>query len=246
MLLLRRKPGVSMAMNALPSSSKRTSTLSRVVPGTSLTIIRSACASVLTSVLLPTFRRPTIATFITGSGGASSAASSGRFRQPLADRVEQFRLAAIFLGADADHLPREAVESVGLGLQRRRVGLVDHQHDGHGDVPQPFGHGLVQRDGPLAAIDDEQHDLGGIDRRLNLVLDLIGQVVDVFDAHAAGIDQFGETAVEIDQMGDAVARDPGRGIDDGKPLAREPIEDARFAHVGPADDHNLRNCHKPL
>ena len=39
MLLLRRKPGVSMAIKALPSSSKRTSTLSRVVPGTSLAIV---------------------------------------------------------------------------------------------------------------------------------------------------------------------------------------------------------------
>ncbi len=56
-----------MATKALPSSSKRTSTLSRVVPGTSLTIIRSAWASVLTNVLLPVFRRPTMATFIVGS-----------------------------------------------------------------------------------------------------------------------------------------------------------------------------------
>ena len=57
---------MSMAMKVLPSSSKRTSTLSRVVPGTSLTIIRSALASVLTNVLLPTLRRPTMATFISG------------------------------------------------------------------------------------------------------------------------------------------------------------------------------------
>ena len=64
---MRRMPGVSMATNALPSSSNRTSTLSRVVPGISLTIIRSAWASVLTNVLLPTLRRPTIATFISGS-----------------------------------------------------------------------------------------------------------------------------------------------------------------------------------
>ena len=67
------KPGVSMAMKTLPSRSKRTSTLSRVVPGTSLVIIRSACTSVFTSVLLPTLRRPTIATFMTASCGASSS-----------------------------------------------------------------------------------------------------------------------------------------------------------------------------
>jgi hypothetical protein len=64
--------GVSIATNVLPSSSNCTSTLSRVVPGISLTIIRSALASVLTKVLLPTFRRPTIATFIFGSSGCFS------------------------------------------------------------------------------------------------------------------------------------------------------------------------------
>ena len=82
-----------MAMNVLPSSSNRTSTLSRVVPGTSLTIIRSALASVLTNVLLPVLRRPTIATFIVGSsGGASNIAIGGSLRE---NRVEQLLLAAV-------------------------------------------------------------------------------------------------------------------------------------------------------
>ena len=89
MLLVRRRPGVSMATNALPSSSNRTSTLSRVVPGISLTIIRSAWASVLTNVLLPVLRRPTIATFITGSAPGFCRRLLGR--QPLEDHVQQHR-----------------------------------------------------------------------------------------------------------------------------------------------------------
>ena len=76
MLLRRRRPGVSIAMKGLPSSSKRTSTLSRVVPAISLTIIRSALASVLTNVLLPTLRRPTMAIFMIGSGSEGSGCSS--------------------------------------------------------------------------------------------------------------------------------------------------------------------------
>ena len=64
-----RTPAVSMAMNALPSRSKRTSTLSRVVPGTSLTIMRSLWARQLMKVLLPVLRRPTMASF----SGSSSA-----------------------------------------------------------------------------------------------------------------------------------------------------------------------------
>jgi hypothetical protein len=78
-LFARRMPGVSIATNDLPSSSNRTSTLSRVVPGTSLTIIRGALTSVLMNVLLPTLRRPTIATFI--SGPPRLAASSQQRRQ---------------------------------------------------------------------------------------------------------------------------------------------------------------------
>ena len=99
-LLDFRRPGVSIAMNSLPSSSKRTSTLSRVVPGTSLTIIRSAFASVLTNVLLPTLRRPTIATFITGS---STDCSSGDRRQALHNHLDQ--LIAIAVGLRAARPP---------------------------------------------------------------------------------------------------------------------------------------------
>ena len=51
---------------------KRTSTLSRVVPGVSLTITRSCPARALMKVLLPVFRLPTMASFITGSSGASA------------------------------------------------------------------------------------------------------------------------------------------------------------------------------
>ena len=71
-----------MAMNVLPSRSKRTSTLSRVVPGTSLTIIRSASARLLMNVLLPVLRRPTMASFSAASlGGASSGVAAAGARR---------------------------------------------------------------------------------------------------------------------------------------------------------------------
>ena len=78
MLPLRRTPAVSMARNTLPSRSKRTSTLSRVVPGTSLTIMRSLSARQLMNVLLPVLRRPTTASFIAISFGASMLSAAGR------------------------------------------------------------------------------------------------------------------------------------------------------------------------
>ena len=99
-------PGVSIATNGLPSSSNRTSTLSRVVPGTSLTIIRSAWTSVLMNVLLPTLRRPTMATFISGSP-LSAASSVERRRQLRDDHVQQHRPVAILQRADRAAACRE-------------------------------------------------------------------------------------------------------------------------------------------
>ncbi len=59
---------MSIRTTASPSFSSRTSTLSRVVPGTSLTIMRSSRRSTFTSDDLPTFTRPTIAIFTSGGG----------------------------------------------------------------------------------------------------------------------------------------------------------------------------------
>ncbi len=78
---------------------------------------------------------------------------------------------------------------------------------------------------------------------LDLLLDLLGQIVDVLDADPAGIDQFDEALAELNEVGDAIAGHAGGRIDDGQPLAGEPVEKARLAHIGPADDGDLRNTH---
>ena len=190
MLLVRRRPGVSMAMNALPSSSKRTSTLSRVVPGTSLTIIRSAWASVLTNVLLPVLRRPTMATFITGSSATSRSLPSGG-GQSLDDRLQAARRgcdSAVVLMAD-QLAAAELVELVGLGVELAVVGLVGHADDRHVDVAQPSATSWSSGIRPVAGIDDEQDDVGRVDGRVDLLFDLLGEIVGVLDAHAAGVDQ---------------------------------------------------------
>ena len=189
-------PGVSMAMKALPSISKRTSTLSRVVPGTSLTIIRSASASVLTKVLLPMFRRPTMATFMSGSaGGSSSISSGGGSRSTMA--ADNSSRPHVIHGADRQHLAAETIELGGLLGPGRRLGLVGHAHHGGLHVAEPLVDLLVQRRDSVAAIHDEHDHVGQVDARLDLVLDLIGEVVDVFDAHPAGIDHLHETAVDL-------------------------------------------------
>ena len=160
-LFLRRTPAVSMAMNVRPSRSKRTSTLSRVVPGTSLTIIRSLSARLLMKVLLPVLRRPTMASL--RATGLSAFSASPRFlgRQPFGNQLQQQVAVAVLLGTDQHQLA--AAELVELGrwrLDLRRVALVGDTQDRLGDVTQPGHHFLVERRDAVAGIDDEQDNAG--------------------------------------------------------------------------------------
>ena len=164
-------------------------------------------------------------------------------RQFFQHGLQQFVLAAAFLGADADHLAAELVELVGLAFQPGVVGLVGHADHRHLDVAEPLGHLAVQRRHAFAGIDDKQDHRGRVDGRLDLLLDFLGQIVDVLDAHAARIDQFDEPLAELGEVRDAIAGHAGRRIDDGQPLAGEPVEKARLAHIGPAHDGDLRNTH---
>ena len=47
----------------------------------------------------------------------------------------------------------------------------------------------------------------------------------------------------LDERGDAVAGDAGGRIDDGDAPAGEPVEQRRFADVGPADNGDDGNAH---
>src|SRR5215211_4471916 len=118
-----RTPAVSMTTSVLPSFSKRTSMLSRVVPGTSDTITRSPCvpsgsntsAIELTSVLLPAFRLPTIATSISGCG----MVDGGGQVDVAGDRVVHLLDVPVVHGGHADRRaqpqPGEVAEH-GVGL----------------------------------------------------------------------------------------------------------------------------------
>ena len=73
-LPLRRIPAVSMNTYSTPSCTTVSSTASRVVPAIGETIARSLPVSVLSSVDLPTFGRPMIATLM------PAASPRGAFR----------------------------------------------------------------------------------------------------------------------------------------------------------------------
>ncbi len=137
----------------------------------------------------------------------------------------------------------QLIELVGLAFQAGVVGLVGHANHRHLHITEPFGDLAVQRRDAFAGIDDEEDHRRRINGRLNLFFDVLGQVVDVLDAHAAGIDQFDESFAELRKVRDAIAGHAGLRIDDGQPLAGKPVEKTRLAHIGPAHDGDLRNTH---
>ncbi len=123
------------------------------------------------------------------------------------------------------------------------IGFIGNADYGHLDVPQSLVDFTVQRHHALAGIDDEEDHLGRIDSRIDLLFDLLREVVGILNTHSARIDQLDKPISELHEVRDAVARNSGGGIDDGQTLPCEPVKKARFAHVGPADDGDLRNSH---
>ena len=159
-----------MARNDLPSISNRTSTLSRVVPGTSLTIIRSAWINVLMKVLLPTLRRPTKRDLHFRFG---QRLVRGRLRQQCEDLLQQCVLVAILMRADLDQLmASQAVKLVRLRVQLRIIRLVGQTQNRFVDPSQPFGHRVIQGRDTRSRVDHEQQQVGRIDGDRNLGFDL--------------------------------------------------------------------------
>jgi hypothetical protein len=82
--------------------------------------------------------------------------------------------------------------------------------------------------------------LGRLDGHFNLPLDLCRQVVGVLDPDSARVGDLDEPAIDRDERGDPIARDPAGGIDDGDPVAGQPVENRGLADVGTTDDSDLR------
>ena len=72
---------------------------------------------------------------------------------------------------------------------------------------------------------------------------MLREVVLVLDADPAGIDQFEEAIVVLHQIVDAIASHSRSVFDHCDANARQPIQEAAFTDVWPANDYNLGNCH---
>ena len=137
----------------------------------------------------------------------------------------------------------EAEEIVGLGVERFVVGLVGDQDRRAIDRAQATNDLVIEGEQAGAGIDDEQDDRGRLDGGLDLRIDVRRQIVDVDDADSARVDDVEVAISLIEQEAHPIAGHAGMIVDDGQPLVGQPVEDAAFADVRSADDHDLGETH---
>ena len=212
------------------------STVSRVVPGISLTIERSSFSSRLSSDDLPTFGRPTIAIAV-----SSEVSSPGSLRagSRLHDLVEQIADPVAVLGGDLDdRLEPELVELEHPAARPLVVGLVDrHQHRRLGR-PQVAGDLLVARTSPSRPSTTNTMTSAVSSAFRPWMIDQLVERILAGAEHPAGIDQPEGRFLPLGRLSNDVAGRPGDRRDDRAAGAGDAVEQGRFADVRPADQHD--------
>jgi hypothetical protein len=227
-----RRPAVSTSENfaCVPSAfvrERRARTGSRVVPATSLTMRREP-----PSRRLP--REPLADVRTTGEGEADGARPlfAGRLRlgaEQLEDERLELRDAAPVFGRDEERLAEAESEELGhQPVALLGVGLVrDHDHLLAG-LAELRGDLEVERGAAFGGIDDEQHERGGGEGEVHLLLDGVGhdlgRQLGAVQADAAGVHE-GVAAFE-DVGRDQVTGDARLVVHDRDAPAHEPVEQA--------------------
>ena len=194
---------MSTSTNVRPPRSSIVSIVSRVVPGTSATIVRSSPTSLLKSDDLPTFGRPRIATRIASSGRGPR----GLDRQAVEDLVEQVAGVRAVQARDRERVAEaERVELEGevvwpgssiLFASTSTCFFAPRRISASSSSPG--------RDA-LPRVDDEEHEVGLADRGARLLGDLPRDRARVGDVDAARVDQQEVLAVPLADQLLAVAR----------------------------------------
>ena len=239
----------------MPPISQGMSTASRVVPDTSLTMVRVWPRMALVRLLLPTFGRPTSAR----NGGCAGALRLGsvgggwivlclvlllgdgfRSGEEIGDAGDEFGDATTMRRADAENFLE--AQSGKLRLQRRVHGFVDLVDDEeHGLVgsTEHAGEFLVDGSDARTAINDEKDHGGRRERDVGLGADAFGEAHVGVGADAAGVDDLERVRAGKTALGDeAVAGNAGLVVDDGDLPTRQAVEEGGFADVGTAHDSN--------
>jgi hypothetical protein len=131
-------------------------------------------------------------------------------------------------------------------LQAATIHLVGDEHHLPLAATQRAGDLAVERGRPGAGIDDEQHEIGFLDRDEHLPSDPFDQGLVRRGVEATGVDDGGLPPFEGDLPVQSVAGDAGHVAHQRAPLAHEPVEQRGLADVGPAHDRDDRSHHRPL
>ena len=169
---------------------------------------------------------------------ARAALGLVRFARRVGQRrehgVEQVAAAPAVQPADRVRLAQaERPQFGGVGLAALVVDLGDGEHDRTPGAAQGARDDQVGLGGAGAAVDDEQHEVGGGDGALGLRRHHRLQPAGV-RLPAAGVDE-GEPAPAPQRVvGDPVAGDPGNVLHDRLAAAEDPVDQRRLADVRPA------------
>ena len=234
-----RRPAVSTSRTGLPCHSQSRLIESRVIPASGPVIIRSSPSIRLTRVDLPALGRPTIASF---SGAAFVLVLVLGFDLLALDvrpeRLEQVDEPFAMLGADRDRLAKAERKASSMpGLAGAALGLVGGDDHRRRLGAQPAGDLLVERGQALARVDQEQGDVGVAHRGLGLGAHPARQACAgprprTRRCRSPGIR--GRAGCASPSRRSRVT--PGPVVDQRQPLADQPVEQRRFADIGPADD----------
>ena len=127
--------------------------------------------------------------------------------------------------------PRAASECGAVGFVCKKDGF-------DSAFAQEGGDFLVSGGEAVLAIDEEEDEVGLAEGQIDLMADVVGQLVGIDEAEAAGVDEFDPAVADLEGGGDAIARDSWGILDDADELVGEPVEKAAFADVGAADDRD--------
>ena len=139
----------------------------------------------------------------------------------------------------------EVPESRGLGLLAGIVDLVRDEEDGLAALAEQLHDVLVGRRGADHRVDDEQHDVGEIDRDLGLSGDGAVDTASV-GLPAAGVDEREATVGPLGLVRHAVAGHTGGVLDDCLATAEDAVDESRLADVRSTDDRDDRQGREEL
>ena len=215
---------------------------SRVMPASGPVNSRSSPSRRLISVDLPVLGRPTMAMRIGGCSETATTASSGsplgrRLGQRRAQRIVKIGQALAMLGADRDRF----AEAERIGFERARsagpaLALVGDQDRRLAGLAHEIGKGAILRRRAGARIDKKKHRIGLRDRGRRLRLHSRRQAFAFGVFEAGGIDRFEGQIAELGLAFAPVARHARLIVDQREAAADKPVEQRRFADIGPADN----------